>query len=76
MTHKKKGAYFNLGGHALYHGDALSTFRELGLQLPGGQPSIDGYGIWKGKLSPLPMGVKSLYYPGRARWSSAPGLRN
>ncbi|MGG3308879.1 FAD-dependent oxidoreductase [Paenibacillus lautus] len=35
MTHKKKGAYFNLGGHALYHGDALSTFRELGLQLRG-----------------------------------------
>ena len=68
MTHKKKGAYFNLGGHALYHGDALSTFRELGLQLPGGQPSIDGYGIWKGKLSPLPMGVKSLFTTPLLSW--------
>ncbi|MFB4321900.1 FAD-dependent oxidoreductase [Priestia sp. BR_2] len=68
MTHKKKGAYFNLGGHALYHGDALSTFRELGLQLPGGRPSVDGYGIWKGKLSPLPMGVKSLFTTPLLSW--------
>ncbi|MFC0274971.1 FAD-dependent oxidoreductase [Metabacillus herbersteinensis] len=26
ISNKKKGAYFNLGGHALYHGDALATF--------------------------------------------------
>lgn len=57
---KKKGAYFNLGGHALYHGDALATFRELGLSLKGNQPSIDGFGIWKGKLLVLPMGMKAL----------------
>lgn len=60
VTNKKNGAYFNLGGHALYHGDALATFRELGLRLQGNQPSIDGYGIWKGKLLTMPMSVKSL----------------
>ncbi|WP_281278826.1 phytoene desaturase family protein [Paenibacillus kobensis] len=60
VTNKKKGAYFNLGGHALYHGDALATFREWGLSLQGNQPSIDAYGIWKGKLLTLPMSVKSL----------------
>lgn len=60
ITNKKKGAYFNLGGHALYHGDAYATFRELGLSLQGNKPSIDGYGIWKGKLHTMPMGVSSL----------------
>ncbi|MWC29144.1 phytoene desaturase family protein [Paenibacillus sp. MMS18-CY102] len=60
VTNKKKGVYFNLGGHALYHGDALATFRELGLRLEGNQPSIDAYGIWKGKLHTMPMSVKSL----------------
>lgn len=61
MTNKKKGAYFNLGAHALYFGDAYKTFSELGLSLKGGKPSIDGYGIWKGKLVAMPTGVKSLF---------------
>ncbi|CAG7654771.1 hypothetical protein PAECIP111802_05868 [Paenibacillus allorhizosphaerae] len=60
VTNKISGAYFNLGGHALYFGDAHETFRELGLSLQGNKPSIDAYGIWKGKLSTLPMGVGSL----------------
>ncbi|MEI0735877.1 FAD-dependent oxidoreductase [Paenibacillus sp. JTLBN-2024] len=30
ITNKKNGAYFNLGGHALYHGDAWGTFRGAG----------------------------------------------
>ncbi|XID90381.1 protoporphyrinogen/coproporphyrinogen oxidase [Paenibacillaceae bacterium WGS1546] len=60
MTNKKSGAYFNLGGHALYYGDAHHTFRELGLRLQGKQPSTDGYGIWKGKLITLPTSLGSL----------------
>lgn len=68
ITNKKKGAYFNLGGHALYHGDALKTFRELGLSLKGNQPSIDGYGIWKGKLNTMPTGVKSLFTTPLLTW--------
>ena len=68
ISNKKKGAYFNLGGHALYHGDALATFRELGLSLQGNQPSIDGYGIWKGKLLTMPMGFKSLFTTPLLSW--------
>jgi phytoene dehydrogenase-like protein len=68
ISNKKKGAYFNLGGHALYHGDALATFRELGLSLQGNQPSIDGYGIWKGKLLTMPMGFKSLFTTSLLTW--------
>ncbi|MGG3885924.1 phytoene desaturase family protein [Brevibacillus panacihumi] len=68
ITNKKNGAYFNLGGHALYRGDALATFRELELNLPGDQPSIDAYGIWKGKLSTLPMGVTSLFTTPLLSW--------
>ncbi|GIQ64530.1 dehydrogenase [Paenibacillus cisolokensis] len=61
VTVKKKGAYFSLGGHALYRGDAYDTFRELGLRLQGGWASADAWGIWKGKLLALPTGVKSLF---------------
>lgn len=68
ITNKKRGAYFNLGGHALYHGDAHATFRELGLSLQGNHPSIDGYGIWKGRLLTLPMGVKSLFTTPLLSW--------
>lgn len=60
MTHKKKGAYFNLGGHALFFGDAYKTFRELGLDLQGNKPPTDAYGIWKGRLLTLPTGMRSL----------------
>ncbi|MFX3633190.1 MAG: phytoene desaturase family protein [Candidatus Pristimantibacillus sp.] len=60
ISNLKKGAYFNLGGHALYHGDALTTFRELGLSLQGKQPTTDAFGIWKGELHALPMGMGSL----------------
>jgi len=68
ITNKKEGAYFSLGGHALYRGDAHATFRELELNLPGDQPSIDAYGIWKGKLSVLPMGVTSLFTTPLLSW--------
>jgi phytoene dehydrogenase-like protein len=65
---KKSGVYFNLGGHALYQGDALATFRELGLGMQLHKPSIDAYGIWKGKLNTLPMGVKSLFTTPLLSW--------
>lgn len=69
ITVKKKGAYFNLGGHALYHGgDAMATFRELGLSLQGKKPSIDGYAIWKDQLLTLPAGMKSLFATTLLTW--------
>ncbi|OIK08843.1 dehydrogenase [Bacillus sp. MUM 116] len=68
VTNKKKGAYFNLGGHALYYGDAFKTFRELGLSLKGKKPSIEGYGIWQGKLNTMPLDVKSLFTTPLLSW--------
>jgi Phytoene dehydrogenase and related proteins len=68
ITNKKEGAYFNLGGHALYQGDAHETFRELGLRLSGKQPSIDAYGLWKGRLNILPTDVKSLFATPLLSW--------
>ncbi|MCZ8522999.1 MULTISPECIES: NAD(P)/FAD-dependent oxidoreductase [Paenibacillus] len=68
ISNKKKGANFNLGVHALYKGEAYDTFRELGLTLQGNQPSIDAYGIWKGKLKPLPMDMKSLFTTPLLSW--------
>lgn len=68
VTNKKNGAYFNLGGHALYHGDAWATFRELGLSLQGNQPSVDAYGIWKGALKTLPTNAASLLTTPLVSW--------
>lgn len=60
ITNKKDGVYFNLGAHALFKGDALATFHELGIQVSGTEPSTAAYGIWKDKLSVLPTGLGSL----------------
>ncbi|GMK42025.1 dehydrogenase [Paenibacillus sp. CCS19] len=68
VTNKKNGAYFNLGAHALYKGDAYATFRELGLTLQGKRPSADAYGLWKGKLSVLPSDMKSLFATPLLSW--------
>ncbi len=68
ISNKKKGAYFNLGAHSLYKGDAYATFRELGLTLQGKQPSAFAYGIWKGKLSALPSDMKSLFTTPLLSW--------
>lgn len=68
ISNKKNGAYFNLGGHALYKGDAYATFMELGLNIQGNRPSIDGYGIWKEKLHTLPTDMKSLFTTPLLSW--------
>ncbi|MCR8643799.1 FAD-dependent oxidoreductase [Paenibacillus sp. N1-5-1-14] len=60
MTNYKNGAFFNLGGHALYFGDAYHTFRELGLSLQGNKPSTDAHGVWKDTVNTLPLSVTSL----------------
>lgn len=68
VTNKKKGAYFNLGAHSLYKGDAYATFHELELTLQGKKPSAFAYGIWKGKLSALPSDMKSLFTSPLLSW--------
>ncbi|QKS45870.1 NAD(P)/FAD-dependent oxidoreductase [Paenibacillus cellulosilyticus] len=61
ITNHKQGHYFNLGAHALFQGDALATFRELELNLKSGKPANEGHGLWKGRLSTIPLGPKSLF---------------
>mgnify|MGYP001190351537 FL=1 len=54
ITVRKKGALFNLGGHALYLGGSADTiFQELGLKLEGGSPSRRVSVIWKNRVMPL-----------------------
>jgi phytoene dehydrogenase-like protein len=59
-TKKKNGAYFDLGGRALYKGEAVGILKELDVAFEGSEPSIDAFGIWKDKLLPLPMDFMSL----------------
>jgi phytoene dehydrogenase-like protein len=68
ITNKKQGVYFNLGGHALYKGEAYDTFQKLGLRLEGGALSSDAYGIWKNQLLTLPMGLPSLLQTPLLSW--------
>lgn len=60
ITNKKHGVYFNLGGHALYKGEAYEAFRELGLRLEGSTPSVNAYGLWKNQLLAFPMNISSF----------------
>ncbi|OXM17438.1 dehydrogenase [Paenibacillus herberti] len=59
-TRHENGIYFNLGAHALYNGYAHESFRELGLKLQGGVPSIGARGLWKGRLHVMPTSLASL----------------
>ncbi|MBS4212750.1 NAD(P)/FAD-dependent oxidoreductase [Bacillus sp. FJAT-49825] len=68
ITNKKQGVYFNLGGHALYNGEAYKTFRELGLKLEGSSPSVDAYGLWKNQLLTMPTNISSLLQSPLLSW--------
>ncbi|PGZ98567.1 dehydrogenase [Bacillus pseudomycoides] len=69
ITNKKQGVYFNLGGHALYKGEAYEVFRELGLRLEGSTPSTDDYyGMWKEQLLPFPTNISSFFQTMLLSW--------
>lgn len=61
VTNQKKGVYFNLGGHALYRGEAYDIFQELGIHPEGKVPSVVSHGIWKNQVYDLPSGFLSLF---------------
>jgi phytoene dehydrogenase-like protein len=61
QTINKNGAFFNLGGHALYRGGAgEELLKELGVKIAGGIPDTKGYAIWNGALLELPDSLKSM----------------
>lgn len=61
-TTYRDGYAFNLGPHAIYKaGEAPEVLRELGIPLPGGEPSIDGFALHGGSLHRLPVNSVSLF---------------
>ncbi|MEN1936111.1 FAD-dependent oxidoreductase [Paenibacillus sp. 102] len=61
ITTNRNGVLMNLGAHALYRGgEAISTFEELGIQIPGGIPSTSAHGIWKNDVYAVPTDFRSI----------------
>jgi phytoene dehydrogenase-like protein len=61
ITKKKDGAYFDLGGHALYKGVGVEILNKLKVKIEGGTPSSDAFGMWNGQLLSVPTGIMSLF---------------
>jgi phytoene dehydrogenase-like protein len=67
MTVQKNGALFNLGSHALYRGgEADRIFRELGLKLKGGSPSLNVSVLWNSKV----MSMTRFLFSRHFTWST------
>lgn len=61
-TRDESGFSFNLGPHALYTaGAARRTLIDLGIETPGGKPSIGGKALVGGALEPLPLLPAALF---------------
>ncbi|SDM50559.1 Flavin containing amine oxidoreductase [Fictibacillus solisalsi] len=70
QTVKKKGAYLNLGAHALYKGgEAEAILHELGIEPQGGTPGTKGSAIWNQSIRPLPHHLSSLFSTKLFSWS-------
>lgn len=70
ITVKKKGALFNLGGHALYlGGEAYSILQEMGVKLEGGSPSTKFSAIWMNRVVPMPSDPIKLFSSRLLSWS-------
>lgn len=66
---KKKGAYLNLGAHALYKGgEAEAILHELRIKPYGGMPGTKESGIWKQSFLPLPHHLSSLFFTKLFSW--------
>lgn len=61
MTNKRNGAFFNLGGHALYRaGQAYAILTELGIRIEGGSPSSKIKAMWNNRIVPMPASLGSM----------------
>lgn len=55
ITTEKEGNHLNLGPHALYsEGESIKTLSELGIEIQGGNPNINGGLIHQGQMRVLP----------------------
>lgn len=60
-TTERDGYTLNMGPHALYRGGAAAPIlRELGVRWHGKAPQQSGYGFARGRLQPLPTGLRSI----------------
>ncbi|MBP1964615.1 phytoene desaturase family protein [Paenibacillus aceris] len=70
MTNKKNGAFFNLGGHALYRaGQAYAILTELGVRLYGGSPPAKINALWNNQIVPMPANLGSMLTSKILTWS-------
>lgn len=70
MTNKKNGAFFNLGGHALYRaGQAYAILTELGIRIDGGKPSAKINVLWNNRVVPMPANLGSMLTSKLLTWS-------
>lgn len=70
ITNKKNGAFFNLGGHALYRaGEAYSILTELGIRLDGGAPSSKFNALWNNQVVPMPATLGTMLTSKLLTWS-------
>lgn len=60
-TSRRNGFSLNRGPHAVYrNGEGLEVLQELGVQVPGSAPSLDGFALNQGALHRLPVNSMSL----------------
>lgn len=70
MTNKQDGALFNIGAHALYAGgEAMTIFKELGIDISGKNAFVQTHGLWKNKVVPFATGFGSLLKSQLFSWS-------
>ncbi|MDU0204923.1 phytoene desaturase family protein [Paenibacillus sp. MAH-36] len=70
MTNKKNGAFFNLGGHAIYRaGQAYAILTELGVRLHGGSPSSKIMALWNNQIVPMPANLTNMLTSKLLTWS-------
>jgi phytoene dehydrogenase-like protein len=68
MTVHKNGALLNLGSHAFYRGGkAERIFREMGIELKGGSPSMNISVLWNGRVVSLPRFLFGRHFTWRGR---------
>ncbi|WP_066290841.1 phytoene desaturase family protein [Bacillus sp. FJAT-29937] len=70
MTNNENGALFNIGAHALYSGgEAMTIFKELGVEISGKNAIVQTHGIWKNEVVPFATGLGSLLKSSMISWS-------
>ncbi|MGG1517566.1 FAD-dependent oxidoreductase [Paenibacillus oryzisoli] len=75
MTNKKNGAFFNLGGHAIYlAGEAYAVLQEMGIAMEGAPPSAKVHALWNSEVELMPATPLTMMTTKLLSWSGKIGL--